>query len=319
MTGVFATLIAAVTFQGHVRAAFAPIFQAVEWSRFAYVLCFVGYLAMPEPSPAVILISAQLVFAPPQATWTWLMSSITEDYQKVVAVMTSVFIVVYWTNGLFLLALEHLCAKLLHKYRIQKQLKSWSRPSNLKLFRTIAVNTCLVPLIGVVMGNMIKFEPSDFEVPGPFEMFLSTLVGVLVNEIAFFYGHWLLHASPFLYRQVHKVHHEFKAPCAFAAVYCHPIELVLSDFIPLSAGIILFNQNLYNAAVFITFAVLGTQTHHCGFRWPWIPSHGNQPDFHDTHHEKNHCNYGNMGFLDALHGTSFDSKHSVLAADKKQE
>jgi methylsterol monooxygenase len=263
--------------------------------------------------------SAMLVLTPPHATWAWLMSSITADYQKVVLVMTSVFVVVYWTNGLLLLALEHLCSKLLHKYRIQKQLKSWSRPSNAKLFRNIAVNTCVVPVIGLVMGHMIKFRPSDFEIPGPFEMFLSTLAGVLVNEITFFYGHWLFHANKFLYRQVHKIHHEFKAPCALAAVYCHPIELVLSDFIPLSAGIILFNANLYNAAVFTTFAVLGTQTHHCGFRWPWIPSHGNQPDFHDMHHERNHCNYGNIGFMDALHGTSFDGKRPVSDMGKKED
>jgi methylsterol monooxygenase len=300
---VWGCLITAFLFQGHVRVAFAPIFEAVEASRIAYVLCFMGFLAMPEPSPAVIVISAFAVFTPPRSAWAWFMSSFDEDYKKVVVMMTAIFAGVYWINGFLLLALENFCAKRLDRYRIQKQLKAHSRPSMAKLIKNVLRSTCLVPVIGFVMGKNMNFKPHDYEVPGPFEMFLSTLMAAVANEITFFYGHWLFHANKFLYGRIHKVHHEFKAPCALAAVYCHPVELVVSDFLPLAAGIIMFNNNLYFAATFTAFAVLGTQTHHCGFRWPWIPSHGNQPDFHDYHHEKFNCNYGNMGFLDALHGT----------------
>ena len=48
------------------------------------------------------------------------------------------------------------------------------------------------------------------------------------------------------------------------------------------------------------FAVLGTQTHHCGYRWPWTPGFDHQPDFHDFHHEKFNTNYGLTGWCDAL-------------------
>jgi methylsterol monooxygenase len=246
-----------------------------------------------------------------------------EDYQKVVSVVTGVFTVVYWTNGLFLLALEKFFANYLQKYRIQKEIKPHSRPGLGKLVRCLVLlNTCLVPLIGLAIGvcaqSLKIFIDEDLKIPGPFEIFLSTIVGVLTNEVFFFYGHWLMHANKFLYGQVHKVHHEFKAPCALAAIYCHPLELVISDFVPLAAGILLFNRNLYFAAVFTAMAVLGTQTHHCGFRWPWIAGHGTQPDFHDYHHEKFNCNYGNMGFLDALHGTSQGSHRHPIAARGKE-
>jgi len=244
------------------------------------------------------------------------MSSL-EDYQKVVWMMTSVFVVFYWTNGLLLMALEHFFAKRMHSYKVQKELKSHSRPGNGKLIRNIMVNTCLVPLIALAIGLSLNFRPTDFDVPGPFEMFLSLLAAVAVNEIMFFYGHWMFHANKFLYGNVHKVHHEFKAPCALAAVYCHPFELVVSDFMPLGAGIVLFNTNLYFAATFTAFGVLGTQSHHCGFRWPWIASHGHQPDFHDYHHEKFNCNYGNLGCLDALHATGAGSRHHPVMAVQK--
>jgi methylsterol monooxygenase len=276
-------------------------------------------MAMPEPSPFVVIISFLAVFTPPTSAWAWVMSSL-KDYQKVIWMMSSVFLVVYWTNGLFLMALEHFCADWLKRYRIQPEIKSHSRPPTRKLICNIAVNTCLVPLIALVIGLGLegKFQPSDFEIPGPLEIFLSAIAGVFTNEVFFFYGHWLMHANKFLYGHVHKVHHEFKAPSALAAIYCHPIELVVSDFVPLAAGILLFNTNLYYAGVFTTMAVLGTQTHHCGFRWPWIASHGNQPDFHDYHHERFNCNYGNIGFLDALHGTGAGSrKHPVIAAGKE--
>jgi len=37
---------------------------------------------------------------------------------------------------------------------------------------------------------------------------------------------------------------------------------------------------------------------------PWCFGPDEQPDFHDFHHQKFKCNFGNLGILDALHGTS---------------
>ena len=50
-------------------------------------------------------------------------------------------------------------------------------------------------------------------------------------------------------------------------------------------------------------ACLGTQTHHSGYRLPWIADFDEQPDFHDFHHQRFNCCFGNLGWLDALHGT----------------
>lgn len=307
IAGVWSAVAVAYMVQDQIKAACRPMFEAWEYSYLAYTLCFIGWLAMPEPSPPVVVISALVVFYPPHEAWATFMGSF-EDYQKVVAMMTGVFVIMYWTNGLMLLGLEHFFSEKLERYRIQDPKAATRRPGTGKLVFNVLINTCIVPLIALAIGLSVTFKPSDFLIPGPLEMFCSTLACVLINEISFFYGHWLFHANKFLYGNIHKIHHEFKSPTALAAVYCHPIELVISDFGPLGAGIIMFNKNLYFAAVFTAFAVLGTQTHHCGFRWPWIASHGNQPDYHDYHHEKFNCNYGNMGFMDALHGTGAGSR-----------
>lgn len=311
---VLGSVVLAWATQDHVYSACRPGFEALEGSWLAYLLAFVGYLLMPEPSPGVVLLSALAVFAPPRRFWSWLRVFPIDDRVKAALAISGVFAVVYWANGLLLWLMEHICPTWLNRYRIQKDLKPHSRPGMAKLMRNLLINTAIVPVIAVGMTMNLDVKPRDLDIPGPLELFCSTLSAVVVNEILFFYGHWLFHSSKFLYGHIHKVHHEFKSPTALAAIYCHPVELIVSDFLPLGTGILLFNPNLYVGTVYTMFAVLGTQTHHCGFRWPWIASHGNQPDFHDFHHERFNCNYGNVGLLDMLHGTHWGSRRDLLKA-----
>ncbi|XP_076352526.1 fatty acid hydroxylase domain-containing protein 2-like isoform X2 [Tachypleus tridentatus] len=60
---------------------------------------------------------------------------------------------------------------------------------------------------------------------------LELIVFVLVEEIAFYYSHRFLH-HPHIYKYIHKQHHEWTAPIAISAIYCHPVEYVLSSVLP---------------------------------------------------------------------------------------
>ena len=91
----------------------------------------------------------------------------------------------------------------------------------------------------------------------------------------------------------------------------------MADLIPFTAGYLIFRPELFFCYYWITGAALGTQTHHSGYRMPWIADFDENPDFHDFHHKRFNCCYGNVGWFDALHGTA--KTYNDFKAAKKAE
>jgi sterol desaturase/sphingolipid hydroxylase (fatty acid hydroxylase superfamily) len=131
------------------------------------------------------------------------------------------------------------------------------------------------------------------------EILIKLPIHALVAEVSFFVVHGCLHYSPTLYNHIHSVHHRFRAPTAMACVYAHPFEFAIGNVLPIYLGpMVVTNAHPYTCYIWWGLAMLGTCKGHCGYR---ILGHS---DGHEEHHIFYKYNYGGMGLLDHLVGTT---------------
>jgi len=236
------------------------------------------------------------------------------DFWTIALVVPSFGLVFYWLHGLFCLCVDsYVRPEVIAQFKIQES-KKFDTATISKVVRNLLLNQLFVvyPFAtfyaycssrgfkGLITGPGLYIER---ELPSGLNMIGTILLHILSNEVLFYYGHRLFHEVPALYKSVHKQHHEYTAPIALVASYCHPLEMLVSNLIPLMGATLLFGAHAYTLLVWVLFAILGTQYHHSGYKMPWSPWFDEHPNYHDFHHEKFNANYGSLGWLDALHGT----------------
>lgn len=222
--------------------------------------------------------------------------------------------IVYWANGLILLYIDSMSRPdVIQQFKIQ-QTKSFDTQKIYSLARNIVVGQVAVVFpaclaLGYATQRGLGVRVSDV-IPSAKEITLHFSIFIVFEEVLFYYGHVLLHSRA-LYGPIHKIHHEYTSPIGLAAAYCHPLEMLLSNVLPLLAGAFCLGSHIYTLILWTVLVVLGTQNHHCGYRWPWQWWFDLQPNFHDFHHERFTGNYGILGWLDRFHGTDLQWRQRV--------
>jgi sterol desaturase/sphingolipid hydroxylase (fatty acid hydroxylase superfamily) len=133
---------------------------------------------------------------------------------------------------------------------------------------------------------------------------------MLIEDTLFYWIHRLLH-QPFLYKLIHKKHHEYTNTVSLAALYASPLEYIFSDVLPSAMGPILFGKNAHFATLLLWFIWRNYETldGHCGYEFSWspyrlIPLSGSS-DYHNYHHSHNDGAYGSLfTYWDTLCGTN---------------
>ena len=137
----------------------------------------------------------------------------------------------------------------------------------------------------------------------------------IIKEGLFYYFHRLLH-QPWFYKNIHRIHHEWKAPVACRALYSHPFEYIIGDaFLPILSSW-LINLSSVEMSIFFFLNTIGTIRNHCGYSSSIFGAIE-----HDKHHQYFRCNYGSA-FFDRLHGTralDYLKKIEDKKEDKKED
>ncbi|KAJ1567390.1 C-4 sterol methyl oxidase, partial [Cladochytrium tenue] len=173
------------------------------------------------------------------------------------------------------------------KYKIQGTPAPIAHVWKVLYYVTVSQALVMLPMMTCFYASCVILGVEVYSVPFP-PLWLVALqqVWFAVCEDTFHYWlHRAAHEVPWIYRNVHKVHHEFTKPFGIAAEYAHPLEVLflgLGFFVgplswallapalaPASAPARLRQLHVAGVAAWVAVRVILTVDDHSGYDFPW--------------------------------------------------
>jgi methylsterol monooxygenase len=182
---------------------------------------------------------------------------------------------------------------------------------------------------------MCQFFGLSTTVPFPsvYKMALQIAVFFVLEDTWHYWVHRAMHCG-FLYKNVHKIHHQYSAPFGLAAEYASPIEVMILGLGTVSSPIlwcaITGDLHILTMYLWIVLRLFQAIDAHSGYEFPWSLHHvlpfWAGAEHHDVHHERFIGNYSSSFrwwdyVLDTEAGpeASKRRREKKLAASKKAQ
>jgi 4-alpha-methyl-delta7-sterol-4alpha-methyl oxidase len=194
----------------------------------------------------------------------------------------------------------------LRRYRIQSRkprrqdlvgpsIKSWL-VNNLVMLVLVIVSWPVLRLTGIHAGAL----------PPWYVIAAQVVFFIFLDDFLFYWAHRGLHTQ-WLYKRIHGWHHTILTPWAITGNYMHPVEFVIIGSLAL-VGPVLLGVHVVTLWVWLIFRQWEAAEGHCGYDFPWSPTHllpfSDGAVHHDVHHARVRGNYaGFLAYADGLFGT----------------
>jgi len=248
--------------------------------------------------------------------------SLHKHYQPfyILLIWYSVATLIYLIIGAVFVMIEQM--GWLYKYKINKEIKTLEEYKKCLLNLMLNIFIIIPPMLFCGWPFLSKVF---FDMTAPVEKFPSWLTVILhiicclyIEDMTHYVLHRILHTR-YLYKLIHKRHHEFEVPMALSGNYAHPLETIIlsiATFLPMA---LIPNFQLFTFYMWVVVRWIDAAFEHCGYDFMphYLPFHGGVT-FHDAHHSTFNYNYGSRFiFLDKLFNTYKDPQNLTKKSNKK--
>ena len=214
---------------------------------------------------------------------------------------------IYWSGSIIYALVDFLHTKSIKIYKVQDHesipFKTWVKCTPLIVFNEALAYV----LVNFTYDAYNTFNYNGFSpiVPDVLTSVFTLASFAFISELWFYTSHRVMHASNFLWKHVHSVHHQITAPSIYFSLYTHPIEYIFGNFVTLALGPVVLGSHFLLVFTWVIISTLDFCSGHAGWHLPF----GLSPEFHDYHHRHETGNYGTgLGIMDNIFGTNCDYK-----------
>ena len=216
------------------------------------------------------------------------------DYYTFIIFPITTSAIAYWGTSFLWFILDFAIAP---EYRVTKDPIDW------KLYKKTAIHvlslqTTTTPFVLYALIPYWKYIDMDTSFYGLFSLYnlIKLFLCPILSDIVFYYLHRITHLNMF-YTLVHKLHHEWKTPCAVCAAYTTYFEFVFCNLPTFLLPVMLLKPNWYATNIWFVFATINVVNDHSGYVFLDRSIH------HAKHHKFTNINFGSY-HLDNIHNTN---------------